>query len=83
MADCQKHDSSWVPSTLDLDTGIGNNEGHFDTSSTDYFRSASNASLSGTVLSAYLAQTKGGAVLDSIDLDPIVANLDGVLTFQK
>ena len=83
MAECHKHDGSWVPSTLDLDTGIGNNEGYFDTSRTDYFKTAGDVSLSGTILTASLMRTGTSPRYDSIDLDPIVANHDGVLTFQK
>ena len=82
-AQCQKTSGEWVDASLDLDTGIGNNEGHFDTSSTDYSRSAGNVKLSGTVLSADLGRTSGGPLHDSIDLDTIVANFEGVLAFQK
>ena len=83
QATCQKNDGSWVPSSLDLDTGIGNNEGRFDTSITDYSQSAADVTLSNTTLSAQLEQTGGAFLPASIDLDPIVANMDGVLTFQK
>ena len=82
-AQCQKTSGEWVDASLDLDTGIGNNEGHFDTSTTEYSQSASNIQLSGTVLSADLAQTSGGVLHDSIDLDTCVANFEGVLAFQK
>ena len=83
QAQCEKNDGSWVDSSLDLDTGIGNNQGRFDTTKTMFSDSAVNVTLSGTTLSARLEQSGGALVPASIDLDPIIANMNGVLTFQK
>ena len=82
-AECQKTNGEWVSSSLDLDTGIGNNEGHFDISGKNYSHSAGNVLLSGTMLSADLKRTNGGSLHDSIDLDTVVANFEGVLGFRK
>ena len=83
LAECKKTDGTWVPSSLNLDTGIGNTEGSFDTSSKDYSLSANNVKLTGTTLSANLKTTGGSFMAASIDLDTVVANLEGVLTFQE
>ena len=81
LADCQKSDGTWVPSSLDLDTGIGNTEGHFDRKSTNYSQSATNVQLSGTRLSADLARSGPPPMPDSINLDENISNVEGVLTF--
>ena len=83
LAECLKHDGTYTFSDLDLDTSIGNNKGHFDTSSTEYSRSATNVKLSDTMLSADLLRSNAPSLHDSIDLNTIVANHDGVLAFQK
>lgn len=81
-ADCLQHTGIWVPSTLDLNTGIGNVNGNFVHPGRNFSTDARGTVLqNNTILSASLRMNNGNFRNAAIDLDIIVGNDDGNLAF--
>lgn len=81
-ADCLQHTGIWVPSTLDLNTGIGNVNGNFVHPGRNFSTDARGTVLqNNTILSASLRMNNGNFRNAAIDLDTIVGNDDGNLAF--
>ncbi|KAK3392411.1 Cyanovirin-N [Sordaria brevicollis] len=83
-AQCQCNDGSWRYSAIDLDEYIGNNDGKFDTRTNQFFATASNAHLEGSVLHAKLKNSYGGYNDEqTVDLNLFITNDDGYLKFKQ
>ncbi|KIP12890.1 hypothetical protein PHLGIDRAFT_97651 [Phlebiopsis gigantea 11061_1 CR5-6] len=82
-ASCRTSSGGTKPSSVDLDKHIGNTDGYFDISGTNYTTGAKDASLiSRTVLSDELITSDGKSTRKArINLDNYVGNNSGSLTW--
>jgi hypothetical protein len=87
---CQQRNGHWLDANVDLDQFLGNNNGVFDGSGTNFSHSARNVALQevyhqgvgvGLVLHAELQDASGTNTwnLVSIDLSTVLENTDGVI----
>ncbi|TCD65158.1 hypothetical protein EIP91_003014 [Steccherinum ochraceum] len=70
-------------STFDLNSCLGNDNGSFTLSKTNFTEHARNSRVYGSILYADLKDEKGVWVSTSIDLDMFIKNEKGVLKYQK
>ncbi|QRV78806.1 CVNH domain protein [Ceratobasidium sp. AG-Ba] len=84
-AQCERADGqSFAPSTLDLNTCLGNIDGSFKWGEKDYSLTARDVSLDGTNLSAKLQRADGVSERHAtVDLDERIENHDGNLRFKR
>ncbi|EGO56993.1 hypothetical protein NEUTE1DRAFT_123386 [Neurospora tetrasperma FGSC 2508] len=83
-ADCKDHNGNWIPSDINLNRYIGNNDGCFSTKTEEFFDSATNVRLEGSVLHAQMLMTSGHwRDEQTIDLNLIIYNNDGDLKFKQ
>ncbi|KAF8190017.1 Cyanovirin-N [Mycena galopus ATCC 62051] len=79
LAECQDREGQYQNSQLNLNDVLGNNDGEFDLSGTNFGDSANNIRLDNTALVASL-QTKDGNWREAaIDLNSFISNEDGSL----
>ncbi|KAI1467819.1 CNVH-domain-containing protein [Daldinia caldariorum] len=87
--DCTLHATCRTPakteqkSRLDLDTILGNSNGRFEVGSSNFSKSATEIRLEGTILSARLRDKDGVEREDTINLDAVLENVNGKLTFLE
>ncbi|KAG0199887.1 hypothetical protein BGX28_006912 [Mortierella sp. GBA30] len=85
-AECETRDGQWVPSELNLDDIIGNNNGNFEWSGENYSKSANDIRLQlsydeSPKLEAQLQTKEGESRGSYILLDHRIENEDGRLIF--
>ncbi|QRV93561.1 CVNH domain protein [Ceratobasidium sp. AG-Ba] len=75
---------NFVPSRLDLDTCLGNIDGHFRWGEKNFSQSARSVKLQGVELKGDLHSADGKEWKHAtVDLDQHIANIDGQLKYKK
>ncbi|ETW87826.1 hypothetical protein HETIRDRAFT_245866, partial [Heterobasidion irregulare TC 32-1] len=82
-AHCRNLQGFWVPSTIDLDRHLGNIDGSFNMSGTNFSRSAESVRLVGTIITASLIRQDSKRLQATLDLNVCIQNIDGQLRFKK
>ena len=78
-ADCRRIDGSYRPSSLPLDTVIGNVEGAFKWGYKNFSSTARDVSVQGSLLKATLKKSDGTWVEATLSLGTNIVNADGIL----
>ncbi|KAI1748341.1 hypothetical protein F4782DRAFT_542925 [Xylaria castorea] len=79
QAECRDWDGNWRPTSLDLDTVIGNSDGKFSLANKSFSHGADNLQLCGSKISISLCRRDGPPVKAIFDLNLCVANKNGSL----
>ncbi|QRV93562.1 cyanovirin-N [Ceratobasidium sp. AG-Ba] len=83
-ADCEVAGGSFLPSRLDLDTCLGNIDGHFRWGGKQFSQSARNVKLQAAELKGDLHSADGKEWKHAtVNLDLHIANIDGQLVYKK
>ena len=82
-ARCRNASGKHLPSQLDLNTVVGNDNGKFNWDMNNFSKSATNVGLNGAFLCAQLRSRSGRFVPACLNLNFCIENANGALRFKR